>query len=74
MRVSREFKANFDLVARFFRLAELGELEDAKEAVRRSPETAVICFAAMGQWVRLQQSNPPSVTRLPTITQAQINA
>lgn len=72
MRVSREFKQNFDLVARYYGLAEAGELEEAKEAVRRNPESAVICFAAMAQWVRNQQVRPTSVTRLPTITDEQM--
>jgi hypothetical protein len=65
MRVSKAFKADFDLVVRHFRLAELGELEDAKEAVRRSPETAAICFAEMGRWVRDQSRVPNVATTLP---------
>lgn len=71
MRVSREFKANFNLVARFFHLAELGELEQAKEAVRRDPEEAVTSFAAMAAWVRLQSVVPKTGTSLPTITDEQ---
>jgi hypothetical protein len=74
VRVSREFKANFDLVARHFRLVELGELEEAKEAVRRDPEVASTCFAAMAVWVRLQASDAPYISRLPTITPEQIDA
>jgi hypothetical protein len=74
LRVSREFKANFDLVAKYYGLLELGELDAAKEAVRRDPEGAQSCFAAMAVWVRLQESIQPSVTSLPTITAQQIDA
>lgn len=74
MRVSREFKANFDTVARHFKLAELEELEAAKEAVRRDPEGAQSCFAAMAVWVRLQAIVPQVKSILPTITPAQIDA
>jgi hypothetical protein len=73
VRVSREFKANFDLVARFFRLEELGELDQAKEAVRRNPDDAAISFAEMARWVRLQAVTPAYETLLPVITADQIN-
>lgn len=73
MRVSREFKANFDLVAKHYRLAELGELDDAKDAVRRDPEGAHACFAAMGAWVRQQAVSPKVRTSLAIITQAEID-
>lgn len=74
MRVSREFKTAFDLVARYFRLEELGELEQAKEVVRRNPDDAAISFAEMACWVRLQAVTPASKTNLPVITQAEIDA
>jgi hypothetical protein len=74
VRVSREFKQSFDLVARYFRLEELGELEQAKEAVRRNPDDATISFAEMARWVRLQAVTPASETSLPVITADQIDA
>jgi hypothetical protein len=74
VRVSREFKANFDMVARYYGLAEAGELELAKEAVRRSPEDAATCFAALGAWVRLHAMEVESVTNLPVVTESEIDA
>lgn len=74
VRVSREFKANFDLVARHFNLVDMGELEAAKEAVRRDYESAATCFEAMGAWVRAQAVEVPSSTALPIITPQQIDA
>jgi hypothetical protein len=74
VRVSREFKANFDTVARYYGLADLGELEEAKEAARRDPEAAATCFAALVVWVRLQASDAPYISRLPTITPEEIYA
>lgn len=72
MRVSKQFKADFDLVARHFNLAELGELEDAKDAVRRDPEGAMACFAAMGADLRVAPRT--AATGLPTITREEIDA
>jgi hypothetical protein len=74
VRVSREFKQSFDLVARYFRLEELGELDQAKEAIRRNPADAVLSFAEMARWVRLQAVTPPSETRLPSVTREAIDA
>lgn len=74
MRVSREFKQNFDVVAKWFDLAALGELEEAKECVRRDPEGAATCYAAMGAWVREQSVCPQVRTSLASITREQIDA
>ena len=54
MRVSREFKAHFDRVARHYLLAELGELEEAKEAVRRDPEGAATYYKLEAERLRAQ--------------------
>jgi len=51
-RVSREFLKQFDLVARHYRLAELGELEEAKAAARGDMESAEKCFAALAAEIR----------------------
>lgn len=73
MRVSREFKQHFDLVAKHFGL-EGDDLDAAKEAVRRDPEGAATCYAAMGNWVRQQSVVPAIQTSLPVITRDEIDA
>jgi hypothetical protein len=45
----REFVQNFNKVARFYRLEELGEIEEAKECARRDMEAAEVCYAAIAR-------------------------
>jgi hypothetical protein len=45
--VSKQFAADFEAVARHYRLRELGEYDEAKEAARRGIEAAKVCFAAI---------------------------
>lgn len=44
---SRKFVENFERVAAHYRLAEFGELEQAKEAARADMAGAIECFAAL---------------------------
>lgn len=47
-----EFVADFMLVAQHYLLAELGELEEAKEAARKDMANAERCFAALAAEIR----------------------
>lgn len=44
-----KFVADFMLVANHYKLAELGELEEAKQAARDDMDAAVISYAAMAK-------------------------
>lgn len=50
--VPRAFIADFDDVAKFYKLAELGELETAKAAVKRDTQAAIITYARLADAVR----------------------
>ena len=47
-----EFVANFMLVSEFYMLADLGELEEAKEAARNDMANAEVSYAAMADEIR----------------------
>lgn len=50
--VPRAFVADFETVANFYRLAELGELEDARSAVKRDTQAAIVTYARLAEAVR----------------------
>ena len=52
VKVSRQFREDFDVVAKFYKLAELGELETARAAVRRDKPAAIVTFARLADAVR----------------------
>lgn len=47
VKATKQFQQDFMLVAKHYKLAELGELEIAKQAARGDMENAEICYAAM---------------------------
>jgi hypothetical protein len=47
--VTKQFSDDFALVAAHYKLAELGELEEAKATARADLESAIVCFAAMAE-------------------------
>lgn len=52
VKMPKQFVADFNLVAGFYRLAELGELETAREAVKRDTEAAIVTYARLADCVR----------------------
>ena len=52
VKVPRQFREDFDVVAKFYKLAELGELETAKAAVKRDTQAAIVTFARLADAVR----------------------
>lgn len=52
IKATKKFKADFMLVAKHYMLAELGELETAKQAARNDMANAEICYAAMAKEIR----------------------
>lgn len=48
-RATREFVADFDLVAAHYRLEELGEMEEAKACARNDMANAIPCYAALAK-------------------------
>lgn len=50
--VSKQFVADFELVAEHYRLRELGEYDDAKQAARQDLVAAAEAFAAMADEIR----------------------
>jgi hypothetical protein len=57
VKVSKQFAADFEDVARHYRLRELGEYDEAKEAARRDIEAAKMCFAAMAHEIAREGDN-----------------
>jgi hypothetical protein len=51
-RASVQFIKDFDTVAGHFKLAELGELDQAKQCARNDMANAEISFSAMAQKIR----------------------
>lgn len=47
VKASKQFVANFEVVATRYKLRELGEHDEAKAAARRDMENAEVCFAKM---------------------------
>lgn len=56
VKVSRKFVADFETVATRYKLLELGEYADAKEAARRDIEAAQEAFAAIAAEIRKGQA------------------
>lgn len=52
VKVPKQFMADFNLVAGFYQLAELGELDDARAAVKRDTEAAIATYARLADAVR----------------------
>ena len=52
--VPRAFVADFECVAKHYKLEELGELADAKAAVKRDLENAIISFEVMATECRAE--------------------
>ena len=52
VKVPKQFMADFDLVAGFYKLEELGELADARAAVKRDTANAIVTFARLADAVR----------------------
>lgn len=50
--VPRAFVADFECVAKFYKLAELGELADARAAVKRDTQAAIVTYARLADTVR----------------------
>ncbi len=48
-KVSKTFAANFEVVAAHYRLKELGEIEEAKNAAREDIENAEVCYALLAK-------------------------
>lgn len=46
---SKQFADDFEAVAEHYKLRELGQYEEAKQAARRDIEAAEVCFAAMAK-------------------------
>lgn len=51
-RVTKQFKEDFDLVAKHYQLEECGELNEVKEHVRNHLADAMVSFAAMAAEIR----------------------
>ncbi len=51
---SREFVADFELVAEHYKLRELGEYDLAKDAARRDMENAINTFSELAKEIRSQ--------------------
>lgn len=52
VKVPRQFVADFETVATFYKLAELGELEAARAAVKRDTANAIVYYARFAGLVR----------------------
>ena len=52
VRVPKQFMADFEVVADFYKLAELGEYDLAKAAVKRDTQAAIVAFARLADAVR----------------------
>lgn len=52
VKVPRQFMADFECVAGFYKLAELGEYDTAKAAVKRDTQAAIVTFARLAEAVR----------------------
>ena len=52
VKVPKQFREDFELVAGFYKLAELGELETARAAVKRDTANAIVTFARLADAVR----------------------
>lgn len=52
VKVSRQFREDFELVTKHYRLPELGELELARAAVRRDTASAITTYARLADAVR----------------------
>lgn len=50
--VPRVFVADFECVAKHYKLEELGELADAKAAVKRDTAAAIVTYARLADVVR----------------------
>lgn len=50
--VPKQFVADFECVAKHYKLEELGELADARAAVKRDTANAIITFARLAEAVR----------------------
>lgn len=50
--VPRQFIADFECVSNFYQLAERGELEDARAAVKRDTQSAIVTFARLADAIR----------------------
>ena len=49
---TREFADDFQLVAKNYKLSELGELETAKQCARDDMPNAIVSYAAMAKEIR----------------------
>lgn len=52
VKVPKQFMADFETVANFYRLKELGEYDLAKAAVKRDTQAAIVTFARLADAVR----------------------
>lgn len=52
VKVPRQFMDDFETVADFYRLKELGEYDTAKAAVKRDTQAAIVTFARLADVVR----------------------
>ena len=50
--VPKSFVADFEAVADFYKLKELGEYDTAKAAVKRDTQAAIVAFARLADAVR----------------------
>ena len=50
---TREFADDFQLVAKHFKLSELGEIETAKQCARDDMSNAIVSYAAMAKEIRI---------------------
>lgn len=52
IKVKRQFAADFETVAAYYKLHEFGEYEEAKEKARRDLDDAVICYTSIAKLLR----------------------
>lgn len=52
VKVPKQFMDDFETVADFYRLKELGEYDTAKAAVKRDTANAIVTFARLADAVR----------------------
>lgn len=49
---TKQFRADFEVVTKFYGLEELGQIEEAKAAARRDMPGATVYFAGMAKEIR----------------------
>ena len=52
VKVPKQFMDDFETVANFYKLKELGEYDTAKAAVKRDTQSAIVTYARLADAVR----------------------